>query len=112
VVGVQLKLQAFVPVAALKVAPPFTDTSTLATDPPPGSLAVPVILTVVPISTVVPSVGDVIAEVGGVVSGGGVGVGVGVGFVGMLGLFVMLQPEWGRIELTTTSPKRIPRALR
>jgi hypothetical protein len=65
VLGVQLKLQAFVPAAALKLAPPFTDTSTLTTDPPPGSLAVPVMATWVPISTVAPSVGDVIAEVGG-----------------------------------------------
>jgi hypothetical protein len=65
VAGIQLKLQAFVPAAALKVAPPSTDTSTLTTDPPPGSLAVPVMATWVPISTVAPSVGDVIAEVGG-----------------------------------------------
>src|SRR5512145_2706272 len=63
--GVQLKLQAFVPVAALKVAPPSTDTSTLTTDPPPGSLAVPVMATLVPISTIAPPAGDVIVEVGG-----------------------------------------------
>src|SRR5512145_2885946 len=47
-VGVHAKLHAVVPVAGLKVAPPFTETSTLATDPPPVSLAVPVMLTVVP----------------------------------------------------------------
>jgi hypothetical protein len=44
-----------------------------------------------PISTIAPSLGDVIVEVGGVVSG--VGVGVGVGFVGVLGLLVMPHPE-------------------
>jgi hypothetical protein len=91
--GVNVKLHAVVPVAALKVAPPSTDTSTLTTDPPPVSLAVPVMLTVVPISIVAPSVGDVIVEVGGAVSGVGVGVGVGVGFVRMLGLLVMPHPE-------------------
>src|SRR6266540_2509392 len=90
VVGVQLKLQAVVPVAALKVAPPSTDTSTLTTDLPPALLAVPVMVTGFPISTVAPSVGDVIVEVGGV---SGVGVGVGVGFAGMLGLLVIPHPE-------------------
>jgi hypothetical protein len=99
--GVQLKLQAVVPVAALKVAPPSTDTSTLTTNPPPGSLAVPVMETWVPISTVAPAAGDVIVEVGGVVSGVGVG-------VGMLGLLVMPHPLWSRIELTTASPIRAP----
>ena len=64
-VGVQLKLQEFVPVAALKVAPPSTDTSTLTTDPPPVSLAVPVMVTVVTTATVAPAVGEVIVEVGG-----------------------------------------------
>jgi hypothetical protein len=99
--GVQLKLQAFVPVAALKVAPPSTDTSTLTTDPPPASLAVPVIATWVPISTVAPAVGDVIIEVGRTVSGVGVG-------VGTLGLLVMPHPLWSSIELTTASPIRAP----
>src|SRR5215468_2172134 len=66
--GVQLKLHTVVPVAALKVTPPSTDTSTRATVPPPISLAVPVMLTVVPVDTVAPSAGDVIVEVGGVVS--------------------------------------------
>src|SRR5262245_49437346 len=70
VVGVQLKLQAVVPEAALKVAPPSTDTSTRATVPPPVSLAVPVMLTTVPLDTVAPAGGNVIVEVGGVVSGG------------------------------------------
>src|SRR5215813_7593346 len=64
VVGVHVKLHAVVPVAALKLAPPYTDTSTLATVPPPASLAVPVMLTVVPVDTAAPAVGDVIVEVG------------------------------------------------
>jgi hypothetical protein len=87
VVGVQLKLHEVVPVAALKVAPPSTDTSTRATVPPPVSLAVPVMLTVVPVDTVAPAVGDVIIDVGADVSG------VGVGLAGVLGLLVMPQPE-------------------
>jgi hypothetical protein len=69
VVGVNAKLHAVVPVAALKVAPPSTDTSTRATDPPPVSLAVPVMLTATPVNTVAPAVGKVIAEVGAAVSG-------------------------------------------
>jgi hypothetical protein len=48
VVDAQLKLHVVVPVAALKVAPPSTETSTRATDPP-VSFAVPVMLTVVPV---------------------------------------------------------------
>jgi len=48
-------------------------------------------LTVVPVDTLAPAVGDVIVEVGGVVSG--VGVGVGVGLAGVLGLLVMPHPE-------------------
>src|SRR5215471_6958147 len=67
-VGVQLKLHAVVPVAALKVAPPSTDTSTRDTVPPPMSLAVPVMLTVVPVNIPAPAWGDVIVEVGGVLS--------------------------------------------
>jgi hypothetical protein len=106
--GVHKKVQEVVPLAAAKVVPPSTDTSTLATVPPPVSLAVPVMVTVVPVNTVVPGAGDVIVEVGGVVSGGGVGVGVGVG---MLGLLVMPHPEWSRIELTTTTPIRTPMML-
>ena len=68
VVGVKLKLHEVVPVAALKGAPPFTDTSTRATAPPPVSLAVPVMLTAVPVDISAPALGDVIVEVGGVVS--------------------------------------------
>jgi len=67
-VGVNAILHAVVPVAALKVAPPFTDTSTRATTPPPVSLAVPVMLTGVPVGISAPALGDVIVEVGGVVS--------------------------------------------
>jgi hypothetical protein len=77
VVGVNAKLHAVVPVAALKVAPPSTDTSTRATDPP-VSLAVPVMLTVTPVNTVAPDVGEVIAEVGADLSG------FVVGFLGLL----------------------------
>src|SRR6266536_6491603 len=65
VVGVQLKLQAVVPVATLKVVPLSTDTLTLTTDPPSGSLAVPVMLTAVPTNIIAPALGDVIVEVGG-----------------------------------------------
>jgi hypothetical protein len=103
--GVQAKLHEVVPVATLKLAPPSTDTSTRATDPPPVSLAVPVMLTAAPVNMVAPAVGEVIAEVGAVLSGVGVGVGVGVG---ILGLLVMPHPLWSRIELTTASPIRTP----
>src|SRR5262249_5921308 len=68
VVGVQLKVHEVVPEAAVKVAPPSTDTSTLATVPPPESLAVPEMVTAVPVVTVAPFAGDVIVEVGAVVS--------------------------------------------
>src|SRR5262245_579039 len=68
VVRRHVKLHAVVPVAALKVAPPSTDTSTWATVPPPASLAVPVMLTVVPIGTPSPALGNVIVEIGGVPS--------------------------------------------
>jgi hypothetical protein len=43
-------------------------------------------VTAVPVNTVVPGAGDVIAEVGGTLSGVGVGVGV-------LGLLVIPHPE-------------------
>jgi hypothetical protein len=68
VVGVQVKLHEVVPVAWIKVAPPSTDTSTRATVPPPASLAVPVMVTGFPINTVAPASGNVIVEVGGVLS--------------------------------------------
>jgi hypothetical protein len=98
--GVKLKLHAVVPVAALKVAPPSTDTSTRATVPPPASLAVPVMLTAVPVDTVAPGAGEVIAEVGANLSGFGVGV---------LGL--LMHPEENRIELTTATPNKTPKTL-
>jgi len=98
--GVKLKLHAVVPVAALKVAPPSTDTSTRATVPPPVSLAVPVMLTAVPVDTVAPGAGEVIAEVGANLSGFGVGV---------LGL--LMHPEENGIELTTATPNKIPKTL-
>jgi hypothetical protein len=101
VVGVHIKLHEVVPVAALKVAPPSTDTSTLATVPPPASLAVPVMLTAVPINTDAPARGDVIVEVGGVVSG----------FAGMLVFLTIPHPELSRIELTTAIPIRTPKTL-
>jgi hypothetical protein len=87
VAGVKLKLHAVVPVAALKVAPPSTDTSTRATVPPPASLAVPVMLTAVPVDTVAPDAGEVIAEVGAILSG------VGVGFGMTVRLLIMPHPE-------------------
>jgi hypothetical protein len=98
--GVQLKLHEVVPVAALKVAPPSTDTSTRATVPP-VSLAVPVMLTVTLVNTVAPDAGEVIAEVGADLS---------AFVVGFLGLLVM-HPEESRIELTTASPIRTPKTL-
>jgi len=85
--GVQLKLHEAVPVAELYVAPPSTETSTRATVPPPVSLAVPVMLIVVPVDTVAPGAGDVTVEVGAVLSG----VGVGDGMLGLL--LVIPHPE-------------------
>src|SRR5262245_41780476 len=103
VVGVQLKLHEVVPVAAIKAPPPSTETSTRATDPPPVSLAVPVMLTVNLANTAAPDAGEVIAEVGAILSG------VGVGMPGRL--FVMPHPEQSRIELTTASPIRTTKTL-
>src|SRR5215831_5001274 len=101
VVGLHVKLHAVVPVAAVKVAPPSTDTSTLATVPPPASLAAPVMLTVVPITTVAPAVGNVIVEVGRTVSRS---------CLGVLGL-TMPHPEESRIEPATASPIKAPKTL-
>jgi hypothetical protein len=99
--GVNAKLHEVVPVAALKVAPPSTDTSTRATDPPPVSLAVPVMVFATPANTVAPPAGEVIAEVGADPSG------FVVGFLGLLDM----HPEENRIELTTASPIRTPKML-
>jgi hypothetical protein len=98
VVGVKLKLHEVVPVAALKLAPPSTETSTRATDPPPVSLAVPVMAFATPANTVPPAVGEVNAEVGADLSG------FVVGFLGLLDM----HPEENRIELTTPSAIRTP----
>jgi hypothetical protein len=100
VAGVKLKLHAVVPVAALKVAPPSTDTSTRATVPP-ASLAVPVMLTAIPVDKFAPDAGEVIAEVGADLSGGG------VGFLGLLDM----HPEENRIELTIATPMKTPNTL-
>jgi hypothetical protein len=62
-------------------------------------------LTAVPVKTAAPALGDVIVEVGGVVSG------VGVGFLGMLVFLTIPHPELSRIELTTAIPIRTPRTL-
>jgi hypothetical protein len=96
--GVNAKLHAVVPVAALKVVPPSPDTSTRATDPPPVSLAVPVMVVATPADMVAPAVGEVIAEVGADRSGF---------VVGVLGLLDM-HPEENRIELTTANAIRTP----
>src|SRR5262245_49190698 len=64
VVGVHVKLHSVVPVAALHVAPPSTDTSTRTTVPPPASLAAPMIVTDWLVNTAAPDFGDVIVEVG------------------------------------------------
>jgi hypothetical protein len=64
-------------------------------------------LTAAPVKTVAPALGDVIVEVGGVVSG----VGVGVGFAGMLVFLTIPHPELSRIELTTAIPIRTPETL-
>jgi hypothetical protein len=101
VVGVKGKLHAVVPVAVLKVVPPSTDTSTRATDPPPVSLAVPVMVVATPANTVPPDVGEVIAEVGADLSG------FVVGFLGPL----VMHPEENRVELTTASPIRTPKTV-
>jgi len=90
-----------------QVAPPSTDTSTLATEPPPASLDVPLMRTLFPNSLVNPDPGNVIIEVGRKASG----VGVGVGLVGVLGLFTIPHPEASRIELTTASPIRTTKTL-
>jgi hypothetical protein len=55
-------------VTGCQVEPPSVDTSTPATTPPPESVAVPVIVTVLPLANVAPPDGDVIAEVGAAVS--------------------------------------------
>jgi hypothetical protein len=102
VAGVKEKLQLVVPVAALKVVPPSTETSTRATDPPPVSLAVPVMLFAIPANMV--DDGKLMVEVGGVVSGIGVGLGTPPPPV-------IPHPELIRLELTTAIPIRTHKTL-
>src|SRR4030095_2333037 len=66
--GDHTKLQLAVPCATRHVAPLSTDTSTLATAPPPLSVATPVIVTRSPLCTA-PPVGDVTADAGASTSG-------------------------------------------
>src|SRR2546423_13550279 len=61
--GDQSKLQVDVPCAGRHLAPPSTDTSTPATNPP-VSVAVPVIVTRLPLWTCPPAAGDVMPAVG------------------------------------------------
>ena len=56
------------PFAGCQVLPPSVDTSTPATTPPPASAAVPEIVTWLPSCSVAPVVGELITEVGAVVS--------------------------------------------
>src|SRR6185295_18938347 len=63
----QVKLQIEVPSAVRHVAPLSTETSTAATTPP-TSLAVPVIVTGLPLWACAPIVGDVITEIGAITS--------------------------------------------
>jgi hypothetical protein len=60
--------QEVVPVARCQLSPPSRDTSTIATMPPPVSLAVPFTVRTVPLVWVVPEAGEVIATVGAVLS--------------------------------------------
>ncbi len=55
-------------VTGCQVVPPSVETSTPATTPPPASVAVPVMVTGAPSEKVAPGDGEVIVEVGGVVS--------------------------------------------
>src|SRR6185295_10789341 len=66
--GLQLNVQLSRPDARRHVDPPSTETSTPPTTPPPLSVAVPLIVTVVWDGMFAPLVGDVIVEVGGVTS--------------------------------------------
>src|SRR5258707_13479583 len=55
-------------VTGCQVAPPSVETSTPATTPPPASLGVPLMVTAEPSERAAPWEGEVIVEVGGVVS--------------------------------------------
>ena len=63
-----LYCQFVVPAAGCHVVPPSNETSTPATMPPPASVAVPVIVTVLPHRIDALARGEVIVDVGGVVS--------------------------------------------
>ena len=65
-------LAADIVVTGCQVLPPSVETSTPATTPPPASAAVPLMVTGAPSEKVAPGDGEVIAEVGGVVSVEGV----------------------------------------
>src|SRR5204863_9241022 len=67
----QVYVQLVRPVAGCQVSPPSTDTSTPATTPP-ASVAVPVTVTVEPLWKLAPPDGNVIVDVGEVVSVEGV----------------------------------------
>src|SRR5450755_4697730 len=54
--------------AGCQVVPPSVETSTPATTPPPASAAVPVMVTLLPSAMVAPAAGELIVELGGVVS--------------------------------------------
>src|SRR5262249_21465397 len=64
----QLYVQLARPLAGCHVAPPLTETSTPPTTPPPPSVAVPLMVTVLPWVRIEPPVGETIVEVGAVVS--------------------------------------------
>src|SRR5205085_1711624 len=68
VVAVHEKVQLVVPVAGAQVTPPSTDTSIPATWPPPASVAVPLIVIVVPAAIDAPLAGEEITQVGAVLS--------------------------------------------
>src|SRR5208337_1035516 len=65
--AVQVKVQLASPVAGCQVAPLSVDTSMPATTPP-TSVAVPWIVTLVPVGMAAPATGEVMTETGGVVS--------------------------------------------
>src|ERR1700730_13182383 len=61
-------VQLVVPFAGCQVVPPSVDTSTPATTPPPASPAVPLMVTAAPSVRLAPEAGELICELGGVVS--------------------------------------------
>ena len=61
-------LAADIVVAGCQVVPPSVETSTPATTPPPASVAVPLMVTAEPSDTVAPCDGELMDDVGAVVS--------------------------------------------